>query len=844
MAEGGAADGEHISLNLAARYAEHWGVWEGIRELVQNWHDGHLETAPANADVAYADHGGALHVATVAHGEGSIPPLGWLAHDPATNRLVMANRGIEISRQALLLGFSKKAKHRQAVGHFGEGMKVGALALLRHGCAVSMDTGSERWNFELVHDKTYDMQVLGVHAVPRAAAVEAAEAEGRGFAFSGCEGGPALTVGPADSVCVVEGITAAEWKAIVPKFLFLTDHDVADDEAVPTPQGTLLLAKRHRGALFVKGIWIAQYEDMVAGVDFSSLQLDRDRVASLRREDVEHQVASMWVRAASANQTVLAKFFAMAQEASADAAIDMRHAAFYADAEVAALLADAWMSQFGDMLPVSASDQPGTLSRLRDEFEKETCLVSHTLASILRKDDRFQTLDQTLAALVDDKAAGADGAGGAASEAVALASLTEESLDLIAYAGSLVAAAVPHFDLVTTIDLVNAPPSTSGGGSSGGGGGGGGFDLVGFTDPHTPAVCLKDERVVVPVSYLEYDGQHHEACPSSDQPWRHRWREVRLASAVIDALSPTMEVDLGQRGAQAQATLHQRLAASLAAQACGMCPVGCPKWYEAGDAAESGTATLTATPMAMGVFVARERALQESIDACRLKQISTETEHLSKLKTMQCEVERADTLAMQFEVERMNMQARAKKEAEALVAAKVADAEARAVKAEREKMNAERELEYQRELNAGIEQKLVSISKATERRVEASLKRQTALKASLTAALKLALEKEQRGAEGAEGAEGGGAAADGPASTSDGEVASMIKETLQQLGVVLDEGEGKQRAFCCVCMDAPVEVVLMPCRHLSMCAECGGSVSRCPLCRVQIEERLKIYGAT
>ena len=31
-------------------------------------------------------------------------------------------------------------------------------------------------------------------------------------------------------------------------------------------------------------------------------------------------------------------------------------------------------------------------------------------------------------------------------------------------------------------------------------------------------------------------------------------------------------------------------------------------------------------------------------------QISTETEHLSKLKTMQCEVERADTLAMQFEV--------------------------------------------------------------------------------------------------------------------------------------------------------------------------------------------------
>ena len=33
-----------IPLTISAKYVPTWGIWEGVRELVQNWHDGVLKT--------------------------------------------------------------------------------------------------------------------------------------------------------------------------------------------------------------------------------------------------------------------------------------------------------------------------------------------------------------------------------------------------------------------------------------------------------------------------------------------------------------------------------------------------------------------------------------------------------------------------------------------------------------------------------------------------------------------------------------------------------------------------------------------------------------------------------
>ncbi|TNJ28488.1 Ankyrin repeat protein 2 [Giardia muris] len=47
--------------------------------------------------------------------------------------------------------------------------------------------------------------------------------------------------------------------------------------------------------------------------------------------------------------------------------------------------------------------------------------------------------------------------------------------------------------------------------------------------------------------------------------------------------------------------------------------------------------------------------------------------------------------------------------------------------------------------------------------------------------------------------------------------------------------------FCCVCMDEPVSVALLPCRHAVLCATCLSVTGRnCPVCRQEVQEILDL----
>ena len=46
---------------------------------------------------------------------------------------------------------------------------------------------------------------------------------------------------------------------------------------------------------------------------------------------------------------------------------------------------------------------------------------------------------------------------------------------------------------------------------------------------------------------------------------------------------------------------------------------------------------------------------------------------------------------------------------------------------------------------------------------------------------------------------------------------------------------------CCVCLGASRTVLLLPCRHLCLCAGCAGQVGCCPLCRGAIAARVAVF---
>ena len=55
-----------------------------------------------------------------------------------------------------------------------------------------------------------------------------------------------------------------------------------------------------------------------------------------------------------------------------------------------------------------------------------------------------------------------------------------------------------------------------------------------------------------------------------------------------------------------------------------------------------------------------------------------------------------------------------------------------------------------------------------------------------------------------------------------------------------DENENME---CSICMDAPKDVVFIPCGHVSCCQECSADIHDCPICRQPVTKRQKLFFA-
>lgn len=299
-----------IELTIKTDYLPEWGVWEGVRELVQNARDAETEFgAPMS-----------------------------VRHRPDTNTLVIENEGTTLPHEALLLGFTSKSGRSDMIGKFGEGLKLGILALVRKGAQVKIRSGSEVWVPRIVKSEKFDANVLAFDI------------------HKGRKDDNRLQV-------EIVGIDTESWMLIRNKFLFLQKPKDRHCKATIS-NGTLLTGPEHQGMVYVRGIHVFKSATLRYGYDLPDCEIDRDRKmvdpASLR-----WRLAYLWKSAVNEQPELVDEYIELLDGQSTDLeGLDSYTAKHLAD-NVRSRITNRFLLKHGEnALPVSSLSESAEVQHL------------------------------------------------------------------------------------------------------------------------------------------------------------------------------------------------------------------------------------------------------------------------------------------------------------------------------------------------------------------------------------------------------------------------------------------------------------------------------------------------
>ena len=446
-----------LQLSLTSSYAPHWTRREGIRELVQNWLDGcQLRLQSLNALLPPAALSSSpftllirpahpvppslssptsrvLFHATAVRSASPAVHLGHLLYSSASSSLTFVNRATTLTRKILLIGYSTKRGSDAMVGSFGEGMKVGLLALLRAQCGVWMQTAGELWKFGFYDDEGYGERLLGVFTLDQPTTdEEVAEEEEEAARAEAALLRP--VVDPSnrtDTTTVVSGVTSAEWSAWMSDFLFLSPPPPSSH--VVLSHGALLLSEAHRHRLYVKGFLVAvMASELTYGVDLRGVSLDRDRKAILQVSELHQKVGAAWVEAVGQRPDLLPTYYDLLLHHST--AAESRNAEYYLTATLIESVASTFFAQHGPLSQPVLNDASDDVLFISSQLQRRPVLVPAGLYEILTRSARIESV-QALMARHE----------AASLPSIALTSLTPQQLHVLQSAVRLVQLVAPLF---------------------------------------------------------------------------------------------------------------------------------------------------------------------------------------------------------------------------------------------------------------------------------------------------------------------------------------------------------------------------------------------------------------
>jgi hypothetical protein len=87
----------------------------------------------------------------------------WKFAKADTSTLIITNEGATLPREAMLFGHTTKIGQGNLIGKFGEGLKLGMLALVRAGHEVKIRSGSEVWLPKIERSEKFNADVLVIY---------------------------------------------------------------------------------------------------------------------------------------------------------------------------------------------------------------------------------------------------------------------------------------------------------------------------------------------------------------------------------------------------------------------------------------------------------------------------------------------------------------------------------------------------------------------------------------------------------------------------------------------------------------------------------------------------------
>lgn len=206
-------------LPIKSSYVSRWGIWECLRELIQNAVDEEDENG---------------NMMNITH------EAGWLH---------IANEGADLDVQALLIGQSSKSGKRELRGEHGEGLDLALLAGVRDDYDIRVETKTETWTPKL----EYVAQYKNAHCLVVSTRKLRKERSG---------------------VRVSVRIDRKTWTQYKRRFLFLDPPK----NMVEARDGALIFDDDRKGEIYVKGIYVMKaHETFGHGFNLTDVRLDRDR---------------------------------------------------------------------------------------------------------------------------------------------------------------------------------------------------------------------------------------------------------------------------------------------------------------------------------------------------------------------------------------------------------------------------------------------------------------------------------------------------------------------------------------------------------------------------------------